>query len=417
MNSLMKISKTTQRRFVLGRQGLWPGRRWSGLEGTAQALNAIEALQLDPLNVAARSQDIALWGRVLDYRPEFLDQVIYGQRRFFDYGGGLFVYPIAELPYWRLHMQRRGETPYRVEFAKTHAAAIEQVYAAIQEHGPLGNRDFAGNYRVNSYRGRKDTGVALFHLWLLGELMITRRQGFQRIYDLRERVAPPELNYAAPVEEAEQFFAIKSFAFMGFMRERPWISSLGGDIQRKISPAEGKAWLACLVEQGSVTPLLLEGSKETWYTLSSELPLLETLEAGQVPGAWQPTGPTTLDEVTILAPLDIVSARGRAGFLFDFDYVWEVYKPVEQRRWGYYTVPILYGDRLIGRLDPKLDRKTGVLFINGFWLEDYGPVNDPDFGLAVSKGLERFAEFLGAKVFDFSSVQSAELRSWLEKIF
>ena len=98
--------------------------------------------------------------------------------------------------------------------------------------------------------------------------------------------------------------------------------------------------------------------------------LLATLAADQVPAAWQPLVTTTLDEVTFLAPLDIVSARGRAKVWFDFEYIWEVYKPAHQRRWGYYTLPILYGDRLVARFDPKLDRTTNTLVINGMWLED-----------------------------------------------
>ncbi len=411
---MLSISKTTLRRFVLGQQGLWPGRRWSGQAGTAQALNAIEALQLDPLNVVARSQDIALWGRVLDYQPEFLHQVIYQERKFFDYGGALFVYPMAELPYWRTHMQRRARTPYRLEFAQEHQEALAQVMAAIQERGPLGNRDFAGNRRVNSYRGRKDTGVALFHWWLVGEMMISRRQGFERVYDLRARVAPAGLDYAAPEDEAEEYFARKSLAFLGMQRLRPWIASVAGDAQRKITPAQGVAWLERLAAQGVVTSLRVDGSKEDWYTLRENLPRLEILESGATPVEWQPLGPTTLDEVTFLAPLEIASARGRAKFLFDFDYVWEVYKPVELRRWGYYVLPILYGDRLVGRLDPKLDRKTNTLLINGFWLEGGAPLGDPHFAAALGKGLLRFAGFLQAQRLDCSAVQPPGLRAWLE---
>lgn len=412
----LTISKTTLRRFVLGLQGLWPGRRWSGISGTAEALNAMEALQLDPLNVVARSQDIALWGRVLDYQPAYLDQVTYQERRFFDYGGSLFIYPMAELPYWRLHMQRRAQTPYRLEFVQEHREALEQVLAAIEARGPLGNRDFTGNRRVNSYRGRKDTGVALFHWWLVGELMITRRQGFERIYDLRRRVAPAEFDTAAQVEDAEEFFARKSLAFLGLQRERPWITSVSDDIQRKISPAEGKAWLERLVAQDEVTPIMVEGSKDVWFTLSKNLPVLELLEAGQIPPEWQSLGPTTLDEITILAPLEIASARGRAKFLFDFDYIWEVYKPAEQRRWGYYTLPILYGDRLVGRLDPKLERKTNTLLINGFWLEDDAPHGDPDFDRALGKGLRRFAGFVGAERINYLAVEPERLRSWLSNL-
>lgn len=95
----MQISQTTARRFVLGRQGLWPGRRWAGQTGVAAALSTCEALQLDPLNVVARSQDIALWGRVADYRPAQLAAAAYEERGFFDYGGCLYLYPMAELPF------------------------------------------------------------------------------------------------------------------------------------------------------------------------------------------------------------------------------------------------------------------------------------------------------------------------------
>ena len=98
--------------------------------------------------------------------------------------------------------------------------------------------------------------------------------------------------------------------------------------------------------------------------------LIEALEGGRIPAAWAPLETTTEEEATFLSPLDPVSARGRAKPLFGFDYVWEVYKPVEKRTFGYYTMPILWGDRLVGRFDPKLDRSTGTLVINGLWLED-----------------------------------------------
>jgi uncharacterized protein YcaQ len=122
-----------------------------------------------------------------------------------------------------------------------------------------------------------------------------------------------------------------------------------------------------------------------------------------------------LDEVTFLAPLEIVSARGRAKQVFGFDYVWEVYKPVEQRRWGYYVLPILYGDDLVARLDPKLDRTTMTLHINGFWLEEDTPVNDPAFADALGKGLARFANFVGAKKVDIQSIAPRKLRLHIQK--
>src|ERR687884_251647 len=101
--AILSISKAIARRFVLGRQGLWPGRRVAGQAGVAQVIRQIGAVQIDPINVVARSHDIVLWGRVAGYQPEHLDTLLYQDRAFFDYGGGLMIYPIEELPYWRVH--------------------------------------------------------------------------------------------------------------------------------------------------------------------------------------------------------------------------------------------------------------------------------------------------------------------------
>jgi uncharacterized protein YcaQ len=145
------------------------------------------------------------------------------------------------------------------------------------------------------------------------------------------------------------------------MREKRWRNSFADDIWREVSPEEAKGRLAKLYEQNIITPVQIEGSKERWIVLEKDLPLLEMLAEGKTPSEWQPLGPSTQDEVTFFAPLEIVSARGRAKQVFGFEYIWEVYKPVEQRRWGYYVLPILYGDDLVARLDPKLDRKTMTL--------------------------------------------------------
>lgn len=407
----LTISKTTARRFVLGRQGLWPGRRWMGQEGTAEALRAIEAVQMDPLNVVARSHDLVLWSRVSGYRPAYLDHLLYQTRQFFDYGGGLFIYPMTELPYWRLPMRRRMQEGRWADFAATCQPLLDEVREQLRLRGPLGNRDFTGNERVNSYRGRKDTALALYYLWLTGELMIHHRTGFERVYDFRERVAPPALDYAAPDEEAERFFARKSVAWMGLMREKTWASGVAGFIERRIDRSEARQWLQTMLQNGELVLVHIEGSQERWLALSEDAPILCMLEAGSIPEAWRPLTTTTEDEVVFLAPLDIVSTRGRAAWLFDFEYIWEVYKPAEKRRWGYYTLPILYGDRLVARLDPKLDRATSTLVINGFWLEEDAPVETPAFAAALARGLLRFAEFLQAQHVNLTRLEPAALRA------
>ena len=410
----ISISKTTYKRFIIGRQGLWPGRRFAGKDGVAAAIRSSEALQLDPLNIVARSQEIALWGRVLDFRPEHLYQVAYDERQFFDYGGGLFFYPMEDFPYWRAGMQHPELYPRWTNFIAEHPEVLTQVLGAIRERGPLGNRDFEGNQAVKSYRGRKDTALALYSLWLKGELMVHHRQGFDRYYDLRERVLPRQHDRIASDQEALDRFSRKVVAFLGLTREKRWPRNLlFFDMQ--VSPEQAKSQLAALYEQNVFTKVNVEGSKEDWIALSSDIPLLETIASGEIPSDWTPLGPSTLDEVTFLAPLEIVSARGRAKEVFGFDYIWEVYKPLELRRWGYYTLPILYGDNLVARLDPKLERKTGTLKINGFWLEDNAPAGDPAFADALGKGLARFAAFVGARQVDVTSIQPQKLQDHIQK--
>jgi uncharacterized protein YcaQ len=411
------ISKQTARRFVLGKQGLWPGRRWKGKKGTVEAIRACEAVQLDPLNVVARSQDLVLHSRVLDYKPDYLYEVAYKDRQFFDYGGWLAMYPMEELPYWRVHMKKRSHDKRIEGFVLSHEELFEQVRAELRGRGPLGNRDLDGN-KVGSwnYRGRKDTSLALFDMWLSGELMMHHRNGFSRVYDFRENIAPKEYDYVASEKEAEEFFARKAVSFVGLKREANMRVELNYYLRRDYSKTEMTGLLDWLKEAGVFAQVQVEGGRETYLILSEDVPSLELLEKGKIPKVWKPKETTTLEEVTFLASLDIVSARGRAKKLFDFDYVWEVYVPAHKRRWGYYVLPILYGDDLVARLDPKLDRTTMTLEIKGFWHEEDAPVKDPAFANALANGLVRFAKFVEARKITTGSIHPTGLRRQVEKI-
>lgn len=413
----INISQQTARRFVLGRQGLWPGRRWRGKKGTADAINACEAVQLDPLNVIARSQDIVLHSRVLDYKPDYLYDVAYKQRKFFDYGGWLAMYPMSDLPYWRTHMNRRSRDKRIEGFVLNHKKLFNDVRAELRKRGPLGNRDFEGN-RIGlwNYRGRKDTALAMFDMWLSGELMMHHRDGFSRVYDFRENIAPKEFDYVATEKEAETFFARKAVSFYGLKRESTMRGELNYHLYRDYSKTEMTKLLEGWKESGMVRQVQVEGGRDAYLALGEDVQTLESLEKGRIPKGWNPKETTTLEEVTFLAPLDIVSARGRAKKLFDFEYTWEVYTPAHKRRWGYYVLPILYGDDLVARLDPKLDRATMTLEIRGFWHEDDAPVKNADFANALAKGLIRFAKFVEAKQVDVSAIKPAKLRSHVKKM-
>src|SRR5258706_2971704 len=171
-----------------------------------------------------------------------------------------------------------------------------------------------------------------------------------------------------------------------------------------------KQMLGTMVADGDLIEVQVEGWKAVHYALGSDAEALHDVSAGRVPKAWTPLETTTTQEAVFLAPLDHVSARGRAKGLFGFDYVWEVYKPEHQRKFGYYTLPILWGDRLVARFDSKLDRTTNTFVILGLWLEDEALGKDEAFAEALAGGFARFVTFLGVRKLDSKGIRGPLLR-------
>ncbi len=410
---MLIINTDTARRFILGKQGLWPGRRWRGIEGTEQAMRAMEYLQLDPLNIIARSQDIKLYSRVLDYTPGMWEDLAYQQRKFFDWGGWLAVRPMDELPHWRVVMRRERDGDYgdsRIcHMAREHAAAIDEMRAILRERGSVTNRDFemATRTRTQSYRGRKDSALALYYLWYTGEVMTHHRKNFERVYALTETVAPAHLICESDEAEADRFLIKKDVSFSGLSRLSRTADSFRG--RGEPDRAAGKM-LKAMLSDGDLIEVQIESWKAVHYALGSDAALLGDVSAGRVPQAWTPLETTTTEEVVFLAPLDHVSARGRAKVLFGFDYIWEVYKPVHQRKFGYYTLPILWGDRLVARFDSKLDRTTNTLVVLGLWLEEEALGLDEVFAHALACGFASFVKFLGASTLDTTAIREPLLR-------
>ncbi len=415
---MLTIDLDVARRFILGKQGLWPGRRWQGIDGTAQAMREMEYLQLDPLQIIARSHDIKLHSRVLDYTPGLWEDVTYAQRQFFDWGGWLATRPMDELPYWRVVMRREregdsnGDSRIR-QMGHEHAAAVAEMRSILQERGTVSNRDFkaAKRTRTQSYRGRKDSSLALYYLWRTGEVMTHHREKFERVYALTEAVAPTDLIYEHDAAETDRFLMKKDISFSGLSR----LSRSADAYHRGVPLNQVKQWRETLLADGDIIEVKVEGWKYSHYALSRDVELLTELNVGRIPAAWEPLDTTTTEEVTFLAPLDQVSARGRAKVVFDFDYVWEVYKPVDKRKYGYYTLPILWGDQLVARFDSKLDRTTNTYIILGFWLEDEKLGNDEAFAEALARGFTRFVTFLGADTLDASAINESLLRKRLNR--
>jgi uncharacterized protein YcaQ len=278
-------------------------------------------VQVDPLSVVAQSQDIVLYGRVLEYEPALLRQALYTDRLLFEYGGAVVTLPMEELPYWRVAMARKRLEPRHAEFAAAYAGLVEEVYRRIAEVGPLCARDFeskeiatAGRTK-GSYRSGKAVNQALYYLWLAGEIMTHSRRGLERVYDLRERIAPAAYAHAtASEEEAEAFYELEVLRANGVVSTRRWRLAFAGNALREVTPAEAAARLARLIKEGKIVPVAMQDDAKSEYIVRTEdVSLLEELDRGAIPEEWRPLETSTDEEVTFLAPLDISIASSIYG--------------------------------------------------------------------------------------------------------
>lgn len=423
------ISSDVARRFLLGHQGLWPRRRWRGRDGTLEAVRHIGAVQMDPLTIVARSHDLVLWSRVAGYRPAMLQHHLYADRTLFDYGGVLRIQSIEELPHWRLHMERRREDArYYTPLFRHHPDLFDAVREVVEREGPLPARAIAKLVELDapqrttkgaargSYRSGSVVGRVAYQLWMTGELMTHHREGFERHFDLAERIAPADLLIASDGATARDFFARKIVGQAGLITPGSWRSAMAYALERKIDRTEATAWIDRLVADGEAITVRIDGHRGHYLVPGDAAAQLRDLADGRVPAGWKGRRSTKTAEARLLSPLDPIVRRERAKAFFDFEHIWEIYKPAEKRRWGPFTMPLLYGDGLVGRVDPRIDRETGTLHLNGIWLDVPDLAGDPAFATALTSGIRDLATFVGAERTELHHCDPTPLRLRLESL-
>ena len=390
------ISKEAARRFLILRQSFLQGER--GKKGTLEAIKGLECIQTDPINVVHRNQHLVLHNRVVDYKPAHLEDLLYRDRRVFEYWcNEKSVIPIEDFPYFRYRMQNPSQfhSPFfeRIKARREELRdAISYVLSEIRRHGPLSAREFKQKGKI---KGKVATRV-LNLLWDCGDLMIHHVEGNRRCYDLTERVLPPNIDVETPSREEYERFMIhkymKAYGLVDTCNWRfGWLSLKAS--QRKIIVKE-------MVEANKLCPVKIEGVKNVYYVLEKHLTLLEDSDT------------FVSEKVHFVAPLDnILRNRRMISEIFDFNYVWEVYKPPEKRVYGYYVMPILCGTRFIGRLDPKLDRQNKKIIINSLLLEEKQV--DKRVVTELAATLRRFLRFHDAIQVSIKKTQPKELKDAL----
>jgi hypothetical protein len=354
-------------------------------------MDRLGSLQFDPLEVAGRNHDLVLLARIAGYRREWADHWLYGDRRLYEtYNKSLSIVPLAELPLYR-YAWDRARARHDGQAFDEHAPLVEELLSRIRNGGSLLPRDVGARRAIDWYwRPTNQVRAILEALAEVGTIGIARREGNLRVYDLAERLYPPEiLAERRPPREQQAHRLLSRYRGNGLLgssgNQELWVGGLGHAADRAAVRAE-------LVEEGRLVPVEVEGLRGLRYVVAEDLPLLERawleIRDGRSPGGAEAG-------VAFLAPLDpLCWDRDLLRRLFGFDYIWEVYVPAAKRRWGYYVLPLLYGDRLVGRIEPRIDRRAGTLRIVGLWWEaGFDPLGEPGFVPALVDALRAHRDF------------------------
>jgi uncharacterized protein YcaQ len=403
---LLLISAAAARRFLVRRHLLAPPRSLpTGLDGVRAAFTRLGSIQFDPLAVAGRNHDLVLHARVRDYDPAWTNELLYERRELFEtYNKMLSLLPTAELPWYRQAWDRFTAEHEGAAFAR-HPETVAHVLDEIRRRGPLSSLDFERRTTIDWYWGpTSEVRAVLEALSEAGVIGLARREGNRRYFDLTERLYPPDLLAIRPDEREQQRHKLLSrYRAHGLLGEGGQAELWYGITWRSGSgPNHGPRAqvLASLREElmaaGELVPVTVEGVRGRRYVLSGEVGWLgdavaETSEGRPMDGAG----------VTFLAPLDpFVWDRVLLRSLFGFDYTWEVYTPQAKRRFGYYVLPILWGDRLVGRIEPRIDKASGSVRILGLWWEPgVDPRREDGLVTAMRRALAAYLRFAGARRF------------------
>src|SRR5450759_3463663 len=395
-----QISLATARRFLAIRHLLAPPRALPATpESVLAVVDRLGSLQFDPLEVAGRNHDLILQARIAGYRRALTDELLYGRRLLFEaYNKALNLLPTRELPYYRITWQD-GATGRAGRLVREQSDLVEKVLGAITADGPKCSSDFERGGAIDWWWGPTSaTRAVLDALSVCGRLSLSRRDGNRRFYDLTERVFPADiLETRIPEREQLRHKVLSRYRGHGLLG-----AGGGGELWPGTGTAANRADLRReLLDRGEIVAVSVEGIRGERYVIGDELPLLAqaTREVAAEAGA-EANAPDVGSSAgcSFIAPLDpLLWDRGVLVPLYGFDYRWEVYTPAAKRRWGYYVLPILFGDRLVGRIEPRLDRKGRAVRILGLsWEAGFDPVEEPGFGSAFATALDHYAVFGGA---------------------
>lgn len=389
---MFTITRQQARQFILSKQGLIGAYRFIGKDGAYAYVRQAGCIQFDPVDVCGKNAELTLQSRVKGFQKAMLQELLYQDRVLVDYADKeLSIWPTEDWPYFSSYRDRSrklGDTFEGLEALK------EKAVAYIQEHGPVcsdtlpiegeifwhSSMHWSGNWHKQSQAARS----VLEQLYTDGELVIHHKNGSRKYYDLARRHLPEAVLQAEnPCKNEEEFLSwrvLRRIGAVGLLWDKNSTAFLGIDLNVE----KRKRVLASLAGADRIRPVLVEGLKPLFYYRSEDDAILQSILEGQA---------DLKPRMSLIAPLDpLLWDKALILSLWDFRYSWEIYTPAEKRRYGYYTLPMLYGDRFVGRLEAVPDRREHVLRVKGLWWEP-GVRQTKKLSTALERTLRNFAEF------------------------
>ena len=376
---MIEITRHQARQFLLLRHGLMGEPRFIGKQGVLDFIRQAGCIQFDPINVCGMNAELVLQARVKDFTKSMLTELLYQDRKLVDYfDKNLSIFPLEDWPYFSA---TRADYKIHTRALKTIEPTFDGIRRTLAENGPLSSAELELKDKVDWYWSQTNTArAALETLYFQGELIVHHKQGTRKFYGLAQDYLPAEIlaqpdPFPTPAARY-RWHVLRRIGAVGLLWNKAsdaWLGING------LKAAERNEAFQSLTESGEIFEIGIQDAKEHFFLKQTDLPLLETVLNGVDP---QP-------HTALIAPLDnLLWDRKLIRFFFDFDYRWEVYSVPAQRKYGYYVLPILQGERFIGRCEPSWDKKQHTLDMQRIWLEADN-VDDQ----ALQACFERFARF------------------------
>jgi len=382
---ILRITKTQARRFLLRYHGLSGGFQFRGKEGVMDFIRRVGCIQYDPLNVVGTNPELVLRSRVEDFSSGMLTELLYQDRRLVDYWDKcMSIFPASDWPFFARQRRHYGA------WSRANEAVVERVRGEVQRRGVLCSGDLEGSEKVDwAWGPTRLSRAALEGMYHAGLLGVHHKSRTRKYYDLTERLLPEAyLTQPDPFGTDAQYhdwFVLRRIGSVGLLWNRPSDAWLG---IRDLKSRERGESFARLADEGRIVGIEVEGMAHKLFMRSEDRTILAEAMSDESPN----------ERASVIAPLDnLIWDRTLISELFGFDYRWEVYKPAALRQYGYYVLPVVYGDRFVARFDPVKSSKNTPLAYHGWWWEADVDAEDRRMTESIRIALERFTLQMNAK--------------------